>query len=184
MSTEPQPTRAAETNLTPELLDQLLPVVYDELRELAERTLGEKARSLTLQPTALVHEAFLKLGDERNGWSSRANFVIAASVAMRRVMLDHVRARNAQKRGGGRRADVDVVTVAVDDRAVDVLVLEEAMKQLEQHDPDAAQVAQLRVYAGLTMQEIAAATDVSEKTVQRRWRFARAWLIAAIGDGQ
>lgn len=168
--------------LEPELLDELIPAVYDELRELAEKTLGGRARSLTLQPTALVHEAFLKLGAERNGWASRANFVIAASIAMRRVMLDHVRSRNAQKRGGGRRADIDVITVAIEDRTVDVIDLDEALRHFEHREHEAAQVAQLRIYGGLTLQEIAAALDVSEKTVQRRWRYARAWLVAALGE--
>ena len=168
--------------LPTDALESLLPEVYDELREQAARTLGTRARSLTLQPTALVHEAFLRLGHERTGWTSHANFVIAASVAMRRVLLDHLRARTTQKRGGGRRSELDIATIMVEEHRFDLLELEDAMQKLEQLDAEAAQVAQLRIYGGLAAHECAAALDVSSKTIQRRWRFARAWLISTLGD--
>ena len=163
-------------------LAAFMPAVYDELRELAAKTLGSRARSLTLQPTALVHEAFIRLGKDRSGWSSRSNFVIAASVAMRRALIDHIRSRSAVKRGGGKRSEADVARISVDNQSFDVLDLEDAMQHLEKLDPEAAQVAQLRVYAGMGAGECAAALDVSTKTVQRRWRFARAWLVHALGN--
>ena len=161
-------------------LDAVLPTVYAELRDLAEKTMGANARRLTIQPTALVHEAFVRLSRERQGWADRNHFVVAAAVAMRRALVDHIRSRQADKRGGGRRTEFDIAMLEIEDRRFEVLAVEDTLRQLEAEDADAAQVAELRIFGGLSGVECASALGVSTKTIQRRWRFARAWLVAAM----
>lgn len=162
-------------------LGEVLPLVYAELRSLAGRTLARGGR-VTLRPTELVHETYVKLRDQERGWADRAGLMLAASFAMRRVLVDHVRRRRAAKRGDGRVAEDDVERIAIHDRTVDVLDLEDALARLEQDDPAAAEVACLRLFGGLGGAECAAALDVSTRTIERRWRFARAWLVTELGD--
>ena len=163
-------------------LESVLPHVYRELRDLAARTLAQ-GRPLSLQPTDLVHEAYLRLSRDEQGWSDRPNLMLAASFAMRRALVDHVRRRRAVKRGDGRRVSEGADRVAVDDLRFDVLDLEDALTSLEAVDSDAAQTAALRLFGGLTNVEAADALAVSTRTIERRWRFARAWLVTELaGD--
>ena len=168
----------------PSALDAVMPIVYQELRALAAKTMSGSGSAPTLQPTALVNEAYVRLSRERNGWTDRENFMIAASVAMRRALVDHVRARTAQKRDGRRRSSLDVETIAIEGRACGILAVEETLSKLEREDPESAQVVELLVFGGATAREAAGALGVSERTVQRRWRFARAWLAEALSEGE
>lgn len=161
-------------------LGEVLPLVYAELRSLAGRTLARGGR-ITMQPTDLVHETYMRLSKQDSGWADRAGLMLAASFSMRRVLVDHVRRRRAAKRGDGVRAVSDVDRIAIEDRRVDVLDLEDALQRLEQDDRDAAEVASLRLFGGLSNAECATALDVSTRTIERRWRFARAWLVTEIG---
>lgn len=161
----------------------LLPQVYDELRKLAvHRMAGQNGRH-TLQATALVHEAYLRVaGDGRTEWANRAHFFHAVAEAMRRILIDHARAKAGPKRGGGwRKLPLDVVDLALTDDPNQILALEEAVSRLEGLDPDAARVVQLRFYAGLSVEETARAMDVSPRTVKRDWAFARAYLLRILG---
>jgi RNA polymerase sigma factor (TIGR02999 family) len=160
---------------------ELLPLVYDELRNLAAVRLAHEAAGHTLQPTALVHEAFLRLigpADEAR-WDHRGHFFAAAGEAMRRVLVDHARRRNREKRGGGRdRSDLpDVPAADPDDR---LLALDESLTRLAAEDPAAAKVVELRHFAGLGHEEVAAALGVTVYEARRKWTFARAWLRDAM----
>ena len=191
-SSQPSPAPATLSLLTDVRLDdqdrntRLLPLVYQELRELAQQALRGERRNHTLQPTALVHEAFLRLvGPNQLPWQNRAHFFGAAAQAMRRILVDHARTRSAQKRGG---AAVRTAALALDglpdpdsvDAAAGFLLLDDAIERLAAAYPDAAQVVHLRYFAGLEIAETAAALGVSEPTVKRTWAFARGWLRAAI----
>lgn len=191
-SSQPSPAPATLSLLTdgrladPERNARLLPLVYQELRELAQQALRGERRNHTLQPTALVHEAFLRLvGPNQLPWQNRAHFFGAAAQAMRRILVDHARTRSAQKRGG---AAVRTAALALDglpdpdsvDAAAGFLLLDDAIERLAAAYPDAAQVVHLRYFAGLEIAETAAALGVSEPTVKRTWAFARGWLRAAI----
>ena len=160
---------------------QLLPIVYEELRALARAHLAGERAGHTLQPTALVHEAYLRLvggeqGEDR-AFNGRQHFFATAAMAMRRILVDHARERNALKRGGGRRVDLsdgDAVTVGDD---LDLVGLDEALKKLEAVDERRARVVTFRFFGGLTVDETAAALRVSTATVKNDWAFARAWLL-------
>lgn len=158
----------------------LLPLVYDQLRRLAASRLAAVPAGQTLQPTALVHEAFMRLTSKGDpGWDNPGHFFGAAAIAMRRVLVDHARAKLADKRGGGRRrVDIDTADVSFDSASEDVLMLDELLGLFEQHYPRPAEIVGMRYFAGLNDEQIARALDVSEKTVQRDWRFARAWLLS------
>jgi RNA polymerase sigma factor (TIGR02999 family) len=158
----------------------LLPQVYDQLRKLAAQWLASQPPGQTLQPTALVHEAFMRLTAQGDpGWESSAHFYGAAAIAMRYVLVDHARARLAQKRGGGRaRLDFETTDVSFDSASEDIIALDELLARLESHHPRQAELLSLKFFAGLTDAQIAQVLDVSEKTVQRDFRFARAWLLA------
>jgi len=165
----------------------LLPQVYEQLRRLAAQRLATQPAGQTLQPTALVHEAFMRLtanGDP--GWESTGHFYGAAAIAMRYVLVDHARARLAQKRGGGRgRVDLETADVSFDSASEDIIALDELIARLEKHHPRQAELLSLKFFAGLTDAQVAQVLDVSEKTVQRDFRFARAWLLAHWqGEGQ
>ena len=165
----------------PRAADRLLPAVYDELRRQAARAMGRESDGNTLQPTALVHEAYLRLVDQRAPWHNRAQFFGVAAQAMRRVLVDHARARHAAKRGGGApRITLDDAAAeqpgASDDSAADVLALHDALTRLAAMDPDQARLVELRYFAGLTIEETAAALGSSPATVKREWAVARAWL--------
>ncbi|MCA9299582.1 MAG: sigma-70 family RNA polymerase sigma factor [Phycisphaerales bacterium] len=162
--------------------DDLIEVVYDQLRRIAqERMKGERVGH-TLESTGLVHEAFLKLvGDENMTWESRGHFYGAAAMAMRRILVDHARRRQAEKRGGSRdRVPLNVVDLAEDMPPSQVLALDQALERLEEEDPRAASVVRLRFFAGLEVADVARVLDLSERTVLRDWAFARATLFEAI----
>ena len=159
-------------------LGRLLPLVYAELHNIAGRHMRRERDNHTLQPTALVHEAFLRLtGGQPIAFSDRAHFMRTASQAMRRVLVDHARARQAAKRGNGLRVTLDEGLVeAAPARDLDMLVLDDALVRLEAADPRWAQVVELRFFAGLEVTEVAEVLGVSPATVKRDWQFARAWL--------
>jgi RNA polymerase sigma factor (TIGR02999 family) len=168
--------------------DELLPLVYAQLRRAAQQQLAaerEGGAGHTLSATALVHEAYLKLvGPRRVPWVGRAHFYAAAAEAMRRLLVDRARAKAGPKRGGGRkRAALDLRSLPALDTAEQsegFLILDDAISRLEDADPQAASVVRLRFFAGLTVEETAAALGVSAPTVKRTWAFARAWLKDAI----
>ena len=164
--------------------DRLLALVYDELRQLAERRMGGERAGHTLQATALVHEAWMRLaGTERMDWSSRRHFFGAAAEAMRRVLVDHARKVRSAKRGGDRaRLSLSLADVEVDEQPERLLALDEALDRLAAEDERAAEVARLRWFAGLDVKEVAAALDVSERTVMREWAFAKARLSELLGE--
>jgi RNA polymerase sigma factor (TIGR02999 family) len=158
---------------------ELLPLVYRSLRALAEREMRHERVSHTLQATALVHEAYLRLiGNNDVGWDGRGHFYAAAAEAMRRILIEHARRAGARKRGGGRRRTIASVADLADEESVSMtLELDDAIEALRAHDPRAASVVQLRFYAGLSIDETAAALNVGASTVDREWRYARAWLL-------
>ncbi len=157
---------------------ELLPMVYDELKRLAGRYMQGEASSHTLQATALVHEAYLRLIDApKAGWESRGHFISVAATAMRHVLVDHARAKKAEKRGGGRpKVCLEEALVLYEERAVDLIALDEALEQLEQLDAQLARIVDLRFFGGLSNAEVAAVTDASLRSVERGWVTARAWL--------
>jgi len=164
---------------------ELLPLVYDELRQLAERRMASERVAHTLQATALVHEAYMRLvADQQMDWCGRRHFFGAAAEAMRRVLVDHARKVKANKRGGDRmRVSLSVGQLVEDDDPDKVLALDEALTQLESEDARSAEVARLRYFTGLSVAETALALDVSERTVMREWAFARARLTQLLGSG-
>jgi RNA polymerase sigma-70 factor, ECF subfamily len=162
-----------------EARDELLGLVYEPLREIAARHLHREREGHTLQPTALVHELYLKLIDQRRvAWNDRAHFFAVAAQVMRRILVDHARRRNSEKRGG----DAVAVTIgkafdlAVAGSDIDVLALDDALGRLAAIYPDQARMVELRFYAGLTLDETAAVMRVSPATISREWTMARAWL--------
>jgi len=163
--------------------DELFPLVYDELRRLAAEAMGHERSSHTLQATALVHEAYLRLVGPEEGWENRGHFFGAAAQAIRRILVDHARARQSLKRGG------DWDRVSLDERAmegtsaVDLLALDEALGALAAIDARMARLVELRFFAGLTVDQAAEALGVSPATAAREWQFARAWLHAQLGGG-
>lgn len=172
-----------------EATDRLLPLIYDELRRTARAHMAHERADHTLQPTALVHEVYLRLiGDNDQRWDGRGHFFAAAAEAMRRILIDHARAKGAAKRGGGReQLDFDVVhspTSSPMDGVVDVLTLDEALTKLAAEAPVKAQLVKLRYFAGLSLEEAAKAMNISEATAKRYWVFARAWLFKELEERQ
>ena len=163
-------------------LDRLLPEIYAELRRLARSYLRRERRDHTLQPTALVHEAFMKLIDQRVvRWQNRAHFFGIAAQAMRRILVDHARASAAGKRGAGERPmSLDEALVLTDAPDVDVLALDEALTRLAAVDLQQSRVVELRFFGGLTMEETAEVLSISPATVGREWTLAKAWLYAEL----
>jgi RNA polymerase sigma factor (TIGR02999 family) len=162
----------------PRAAEEILPTVYAELRRLAARHLAREGPGQTLQATALVHEAYLKLvgADGPPAWSGRAHFFAAAAEAMRRILIDRARRKRRLRHGGGRRRralDDDLPADAPDER---LLALDEALRRLEAEDPTKARLVTLRYFAGLTVEEAGAALGLSRATAQRHWSYARAWL--------
>ncbi len=167
----------------PEAADQLLPLVYDELRRLAARRLAHERPGQTLQATALVHEAYARLvgSGQPPRWEGCGHFFAAAAEAMRRILIDRARHKQTRKAGGGRRRlDLDDIEPALEDDGDRLLALDEALRQLEAEDPRKAELVKLRFFAGLTAEQAAAALGVSTSTAEKDWAYARSWLRVAI----
>lgn len=166
--------------------DELLPLVYDQLRELAARKLAHEAPGQTLQPTALVHEAWLRLvGNQSIEWDGRAHFFAAAAEAMRRILINNARRKRALRHGGGqRRVDIDALEVATASKDDEMLVVDEALEKLLAHDKAKAELVKLLYFVGLTIPEAASILGISEPTAKRHWSYARAWLLAAIEEAR
>jgi RNA polymerase sigma factor (TIGR02999 family) len=165
--------------------EDLLPLVYDELRHLAAEKMAQERPGQTLQATALVHEAYLRLVDveEPQQWETRGHFFAAAAEAMRRILINRARDKGRQKRGGGwQRLDLDRLAVAEDASEDETLALDEALRRLEEHNKPCADLIKLRFFAGLTMDEAAAALGIAPRTAHRYWAFARAWLFDALSQ--
>jgi RNA polymerase sigma factor (TIGR02999 family) len=168
----------------PSAAEQLLPLVYQELRQLAVAKLAQEAPGQTLEATALVHEAYLRLVGSGSGqsWNSRGHFFAAAAEAMRRILVETARRRKRLRHGGDRhRLDLTGLDLAKDEPLDDLLALDEALSRLAAEQPEVARVVQLRYFAGLTAEQSAAALGLSLRTVNRHWSYARAWLFAALG---
>lgn len=162
--------------------EELLPLVYNELRQLAAARMAQEAAGQTLQPTALVHEAWLRLvGDGDRTWQNRAHFFGAAAEAMRRIMIENARRKSRLKRGGGQARlnieDLELAGTTPDDK---VLLIDEALERFKAEDPEKARVVMLKFFGGLTNQEVAASLEVTERTVERQWAYAKAWLFRSI----
>jgi RNA polymerase sigma factor (TIGR02999 family) len=170
----------------PHAAEQLLPLVYDELRKLAAGRLAQEKPGQTLQATALVHEAYLRLvgaGDEAN-WDNRRHFFAAAAEAMRRILVDRARRKQSGKHGGGRdRQEIDLDAVAAPEPNLDLLALDAALRRLAEHDPLKARLVELRYFAGLTGEQAAAILHISPSSADRQWVYTRAWLRRELGFG-
>jgi RNA polymerase sigma factor (TIGR02999 family) len=167
----------------PHTAAELLPLVYDELRKLAAVRLAEQKPGQTLQATALVHEAYLRLvgGDGARQWDGRGHFFAAAAEAMRRVLLNRARDKKCVKRGGDRRrVDLDQVVIALDTDDEQLIALDDALTELAAGDPDAARLVNLRFFAGLTLRDAAALLGLSPRTAERQWAYVRAWLYSRL----
>ncbi|MCA9287324.1 MAG: sigma-70 family RNA polymerase sigma factor [Phycisphaerales bacterium] len=166
--------------------DELLPLVYEQLRRAAQQRMAQERTAHTLTATALVHEAYARLvGDEHVKWDGRGHFYAAAAEAMRRILIEHARARGRVKRGGGRqRVPLSVVDLATEADAGEIMALDGAIERLRGEDERLAEIVRLRFYAGLSVEETAAALGVSERTVKRDWAFARAWLHRELEEGE
>lgn len=168
----------------PRAAEQLLPLVYDELRKLAGSRMAAEPPGHTLNATALVHEAYLRLvgGDEPQDWNGRGHFFAAAAEAMRRILVESARRKARARHGGGRqRLDLDQLAVSADGPADDLVALDDALSRLEAEEPEVAAVVKLRYFAGLTAQDAAAALGLSKRTADRHWAYAKAWLFQALG---
>jgi len=159
-------------------LPEMLPRIYEELRSLAGNVFRDERPDHTLQPTALVHEAYLRLSTQENlDWTNRAQFFAMAARMMRRVLVDHARATQATKRGDGEKPlGLDAALEVFDGKTVDTLALHESLKALEARDPRQGQIVELRFFAGLSVAETAEALTISPATVKREWNFAKVWL--------
>lgn len=165
--------------------ERLMPLVYAELREIALRLFRRERADHTLEPTALVHEAWMKLVDQdRVDWQGRSHFFAVGAQAMRRILVDHARARGRDKRGGNRRAVAFPEDLAADSEgAPDLLDLEQALARMESLDPRQGRVVELRFFAGLSVREVAEVIGVSVRTVEAEWTAAKAWLRRELGKG-
>jgi len=164
------------SNGNQQALGELLPIIYDELRRVARQYLHREHAEQTLQTTALVHEAYLKLIDQRSvSWQNRAHFFAIAAQAMRRILIDNARKRRATKREGEKLSLEDVAVISTG-RAQHLLALDEALLRLEKIDPQQSKIVELRYFGGLTIEETAEAIGLSPATVKREWAMARAWL--------
>jgi RNA polymerase sigma factor (TIGR02999 family) len=169
----------------PHAAGELLPLVYDELRRVAAARLADEPSGNTLQPTALVHEAYLRLVGAPGGdhWNHRGHFFAACAEAIRRILVEHARSKKRRKRGGERqRLSLEVAESLVQAPSEDLPALDEALTRLTAHEPIKAEVVKLRFFAGLTMPEIAQALGFSLATVERHWTYARLWLYAELTD--
>jgi RNA polymerase sigma factor (TIGR02999 family) len=170
--------------------EELIPLVYEELRGLAAQKLAQEPPGQTLQPTALVHEVFLRLADKTGDtqaphWAGRTHFYFAAAEAMRRILVDNARRKRALKRGGDlERESIDDVALAVPETPERLLALDEALEKLETVDPDAAQLVKLRCFSGLSLREAAEMLEIPGRTADRLWAYARAWLSRELSEDE
>ena len=162
--------------------EELFPLVYNELRRLAGARMAGEVRQHTLQATALVHEAWLRMvRDEDRSWENKASFFSAASLAMRRILVEHARRKGRQKRGGAqKRVDLEITDLADSEPDEKIVLVEDALIQLEQRHPEWAKIVVMKYFGGMTQQEIAEALGIGERSVRRYWTFARAWLYDRI----
>jgi RNA polymerase sigma factor (TIGR02999 family) len=175
--------RATEAG-DPDAAAELLPLIYEELRKLAQAKLRSESPGHTLQPTALVHEAYVKVvGEGEKSWGGRGHFFSVAALAMRRILVDQARKKASLKRGGARdRVDLDDVEVAFEPPPGNVLGVDEALQKLEAIDPRKGQIVNLRYFSGMSVPETAAALDLSVSTIEHEWRYIRAWLQREVAD--
>lgn len=168
------------------VLDELLPLVYDELRQIAGSYFANERRGHTLQPTALVHEAYMRLIDQRNvDWQNRAQFYGLAAKMMRRILVNHAVARRSEKRGGQRdHISLEDVTIAFDDTNFDLLDLNEVLERLSERDAEKAEIVEMKFFGGMTTEEIAEALGRSTATIERGWTFARSWLYKELAEAR
>jgi RNA polymerase sigma-70 factor, ECF subfamily len=169
----------------PTALERLMPLVYTELRRIAARYMAAQRPAQTLQPTALIHEAYLRMASKSGGkWTNRAHFFGVAAKAMRHILVDYARAKHAARRGGQERQAVslDEAVVISSEASEDILALDDALKTLGRLSPRQSQVVELRYFGGLSNEEIAEALNISPETVVRDWRTARAWLFLQLQD--
>jgi RNA polymerase sigma factor (TIGR02999 family) len=166
--------------------EELLPLVYEELRKLAVARMAHEAAGQTLQPTALVHEAWLRLvSGASHTWHGRAHFFGAAAEAMRRILIENARKKSRLKRGGGlARLDIDSMDLAEATPDDKILLIDEALEKLQAEDPERAKVVVMKFFAGLTNQEVAESLGVTERTVERQWAYAKAWIFQCIKKGE
>jgi RNA polymerase sigma factor (TIGR02999 family) len=162
---------------------ELLPLVYEELRKLARARMAGESPGHTLQATALVHEAYLKLGgDEQRAWANRAQYFAAAAEAMRRILIDHARKRRAVRHGGGQEhVALEEISIAAPGDDDELLAVHDALEKLAAHDAQKAELVKLKYFAGLTTEDAAAVLGLSTPTAKRHWAYARAWLFREIG---
>jgi len=188
MSINPSPTEllVAWRDGDAAALEQLIPLVEEDLRRLAKRYMSREAAGHTLQTTALVNEAYLKLIEiKKVRWQNRAHFLAMAARLMRRILVDFARARGNQKRGGGLpKMQLDDVAVVAPDVPADVIALDTALEKLEREHPRKSRVVEMRFFGGLSVQETAVVLAVSPDTVKRDWRFAKLWLLRELSEGQ
>jgi RNA polymerase sigma factor (TIGR02999 family) len=171
----------------PKAAEELLPLVYDELRMLAAQRLAQEKPGQTLQATALVHEAYLRLVDveQAQSWNSRGHFFAAAAESMRRILVENARKKKRHRHGGGRRrVDLEEAISLAESPHDDLLALDEALTRLAAHEPAKAELVKLRYFAGLSIDDAADLMHISRTTAKRYWAFARAWLLAEIADSE
>jgi len=166
-------------------LDQLIPLVYTELHRLAHRYMGRERSAHTLQPTALVHEAYERLIDLKNvSWQNRAHFFGVSAQVMRRILVDYARSRRYSKRGGEwRQVPFNEAVAVFPDRQTDIVALDDALRTLADIDPRKSKVVEMRFFGGLSIKEVAEVLNVSQETVLRDWRLARVWLLRELSQG-
>lgn len=164
-------------------LDKLMPLVYDELRRLANNYLRREAAGHTLQPTALVNEAYLKLVGQKTNWQNRAHFFAISAKLMRRILVDHARQRQAAKRGGSQQQRISITSAEtiMKQPAIDLLALNEALDELATMDTQQGRIVELKFFGGLSIEETAEVLGISHATVERDWKMARAWLRRQLG---
>jgi RNA polymerase sigma factor (TIGR02999 family) len=181
-----QPTVILEATAQgePEAANNLLPLVYNELRQLAARKMARESGTQTLQPTALVHEAWLRLGgNEQPAWQNRTHFFCAAAEAMRRILIDRARSKQARRHGGGQqRVDVEELEIAAPIKDDELLAVNEALDRFTQHAPHKAELVKLRYFAGLGLEEAGQVLGISEPTAVRWWTYSKTWLYHAIRE--
>jgi len=169
----------------PSSSEKLLPLVYEELRKLAAAKLAQEKPGQTLQATALVHEAYVQLVHGNHSWDSRGHFFAAAAEAMRRILIQSFRRKQAAKRGGGmHRLELGEVELAIENSTIDLVALSDALDLLASKDPDAAALAKLHIFAGLSVEEAGAALGLAHTSAYRNWTYSHAWLRARLADAQ